>query len=64
MDKKNLLFIRLLILGIVGIIIGAELKIAGNPMYYIALYTALSLKLLSIILLIGYNFKKIKAALS
>ena len=61
MDKKNKQFLYLLLIGWIGIIIGAGLKIGGNPNYELALGLALCIKSFAMIFLFFYNLPKIKS---
>lgn len=63
MDKRNKMLFTLLGMGIVAIIIGADLKINGNPNAYYTLYTGLILEIGSVIGLVLYNLPKLKSLL-
>lgn len=60
MDKRNKLFLGLLILGFIAVIIGANHKVNGNENSYISLLAGMFMKLTAIVCLITYNFSKIK----
>ncbi len=63
MDKKNRLLFKLLGMGLIAIVIGANLKINGNPNAHYTLFTGLILELGSILGLILYNLSKLKSIL-
>ena len=63
MDKRNRLLFTLLCKGIIAILIGANLKINGNPNAHFALYTGLILQFGSLLGLILYNFSKFRTLL-
>tara|TARA_R110000868_G_scaffold292530_2_gene553033 strand:+ start:3196 stop:3390 length:195 start_codon:yes stop_codon:yes gene_type:complete len=64
MKKKNKQFLYLLLIGWLGVIIGAGLKISGNPNYEFALGTALVIELIALTFLFWFNLTKIKSFFS
>ncbi|MGM0641997.1 MAG: hypothetical protein ACQESN_11315 [Thermotogota bacterium] len=60
MKRKNKLFLLLLLLGALAVFIGAILKLNGNPNAEYLLMTGTILEPVSIILLIIYNYSKIR----
>lgn len=60
MDKKNKMFISLLVLAFFAIIIGSIHKVNGNEYAYISLLAGLIMKTTAIISLIVYNWAKIR----
>lgn len=63
MDKKNKLLVILLIMGLIAILIGSNLKVNGNQNAHYTLFTGLILEIGSVLGLILYNLSKIKSLL-
>ena len=61
--KKNKLFIVLFLIGCIGIIIGAGLKLNGNESAYIALISSLIIEFIAILMLVFNNLNFIKKLL-
>lgn len=60
MDKRNKLFIYLLILGIIALLNGSYLKINGNPNADIVLACGLLMKLIAVLGLVFTNIQKLR----
>lgn len=63
MNKMNKTLLKILLLGVFGILNGTYLKINGNNNSDIVLAFGMVFKLIAIIGLITFNFKKIKLLL-